>query len=50
MDKKDTRLSIHLSFEDHKEIKKRALFKNMTIKDWVMMAILKQVIEEKKFE
>lgn len=44
------RLTLEITEDDHLEIKKRCLMKRMTIKDWIMMCVIKQVVEEKKFE
>lgn len=50
MDRKTKRLNWELLEQDHIEIKKRAAIRNMTIKDWVMMAIIKQIKEEQQYE
>jgi len=48
--KNTKRLSIELREEDHKEIKRRALERNMSMTDWVVMAIIRQITDEKRAE
>ena len=53
MNKKITniqRLSVDLDLEIHTLIKKKAAEKNITIKKWVVRAIIKQIEKEKTFE
>lgn len=44
------RLVIDLSTEEHVEIKTRAALRNITIKKWVMRAIMEALKKEKQYE
>lgn len=44
------RLIFNVSEELHKEIKVRAAFRNISITDWLMLAITQRVQEERKYE
>lgn len=48
--KKLKRLVLNINEDDHHEIKRRALFKNITIRAWVSRAIRAAIVEEKKYE
>jgi len=48
MEKK--RLNIELEPKDHREIKKRAVEKDMTITQWVIEAISEKIYQEKQLE
>ncbi len=45
-----TQLIIEVPKEDHQEVKMRALRKGITLKKWVLQAILEKIKEEKKYE
>lgn len=44
------RLSIDIPLELHKEIKKRALFVNITLRKWVIRAIIEKMKQEDKYQ
>lgn len=53
MEKKDTikkRLSMFLDINVHCEVKKRAAIRNITMTDWIMMAIMQRIEYERKYE
>ncbi len=44
------RLVINIDEDLHYEIKKRALFRNVTMSNWVLVAIQERIDEERKRE
>lgn len=44
------RLNVNITSDLHIEIKKRALFRGITITDWVIMALIERINEERKRE
>ena len=44
------RLSIEIPSKLHKEMKVRALFRNITLRKWVMLAIMERIKKEKETE
>jgi len=50
MKKRPKQLAIEIPDNWHKEIKQRALDYNMSIKDWVLDAIIQKVKKEKERE
>ena len=44
------RLVVNMNEEDHKEIKQRALDKNITIRAWIGQAIKDAIAKEKQYE
>lgn len=46
----EKRLVIEIQPDLHNDIKKRALFRNITIRKWVLIAILEQIKKEKSTE
>jgi len=44
------RLVVELTQQEHKEIKMRATFRNITIKDWVKLAIFDRIKSEQQYE
>ena len=50
-EKKETkRLNVNISSELHFEIKKRALFRGINLSEWVIMALIERINEERKRE
>ena len=51
-DKKEARkrLLLDITEDQHREIKMRAVKRNITIKKWVMRAIAEAIAKEKKYE
>lgn len=43
-------LMIHIPVDLHAEIKSRAALRNITIKKWVLRAIMEQIKKEKQYE
>ena len=50
IDKNKKRLAVDIDLELHKQIKARAAFRNISITDWIMIAITQRILEEKKYE
>lgn len=46
----DKRLILDVSREEHAEIKARAALRNVTMRQYIMEAILKRILEEKQYE
>lgn len=44
------RLLINISEELHKNIKMRATFRNVSIKDYVIQAVIERIVKEKQYE
>lgn len=47
---KKKRLLIDVSQELHKEVKARAVFRGLSIRQWVEMAIKERIREERQYE
>jgi predicted DNA binding CopG/RHH family protein len=50
MSKLEKRIIIEVSSEDHKEIKRRATNRGITIRKWVLDAIADKIKKEKQYE
>ena len=48
MDKKDNRIVIRISSEDKTKMKMMALAREMTVSDFVMYCVMKQISREQK--
>lgn len=48
--KEKKRLGLDLELELHSEIKRRSINRNITMKDWVMIAIMERIEKEAKYE
>lgn len=48
MDKKDDRIVIRISTQDKMRMKMMALEKDMTVSDFVLYAVMKQIAEEEE--
>ena len=50
MEKKDNRIVIRISTKDKIKMKQIALNKNMTVSDFVLYCVMKQIAQEQKEE
>jgi hypothetical protein len=46
----DKRLVVEIPLELHQDIKIRAIFRNITLRKWVLIAMLEQIKREKETE
>lgn len=46
----DKRLVVEIPLELHQDIKVRAVFRNITLRKWVLLAIIEQIKQEKSTE
>ena len=50
MSKREKQIVIVVTYEDHKEIKRRATNRGVTIRKWVLDAIADKIKKEKQYE
>lgn len=45
----EKQIVVEIPEEIHRDIKKRALFRNMKMKEWVLLAFTERILKEEKY-